>query len=116
MPRYFYRLTVGTEPDLVDFIADAARGKELRVPHTPLRLQMHEGLSVFDSLDAAFRRLRQMAQPHHGIAVLDLEETGFAVEQTGRDTAHHTLWASAEAVYERVQWYMTVVRVETRTS
>jgi hypothetical protein len=115
MPRYFYRLTLGTEPEHVDFLADSVRGRDLRRPHTPIRIRMHQGLSVYDSLDAAFGRLRQMGGSHHGIAMLDLEGAGVTVEQTSRDTAHHTVWATAEALEGRVHWYLTAVNVATRT-
>lgn len=116
LQRMFYRLVLGTQPTPWDFMSHAERGVPLRPPLTARRRRMHQGVSIYDSLDAAFARLQRIQPEHRGIAALVFDEASpFEIEQTTSDPRHHTVWATAEDLQRRVQWILRVERLEQRT-
>jgi len=108
MPRYWYRIILGAEPVLEDFMSHADLGREFRPPRTARRERMYRGVSVYDTLDAAFIRLQSLKPDHQGIAALAITEGAFPIEQTTVDPRHHTVWAPAGAIEQHVHWILTV--------
>ena len=92
-----------------DFQSHAERRIALRPPITARRLRMHEGVSAYDSLDAAFDRLLRIRPEHRGIAVLILDNmANVRIEQTTSDLAHFTVWATVEVLAQSVHWVLAV--------
>jgi hypothetical protein len=104
---YLYRVVTSKQPTLEDFASNAALD---RAPQQPLgyrQQRLWEGLSVFDTLDAA--RALAMDSPRKGgfVAVLALPD-GIQLKQSGRNPHHYTLWLPAETLHAAVETVLPV--------
>lgn len=90
--RLYFRVLDSENLAVTDFMSAKEKGEPLRLPHTSDRLRLWEGVSVFDSLDAARSLARRRQPPRRWIAVLRVQETvGIHIEKTGRNPSHHTV-------------------------
>jgi hypothetical protein len=90
----FYRVVMATSLSTLaadSFKSNAALGRSLHQPHTSRRLDLWDGISVWDSIDAARGNSRRF--PEHGsfATVMDIVEGAFRLEKTF-GAGHWTLW------------------------
>lgn len=90
----FFRCVRSNPPTARDFTSSAARGEEMRPPHTPERVRLWEGLSMFTERASAERVARLSQPPYRYIARLQITESAqIVIEKTFRDPTHFRLWA-----------------------
>jgi len=100
--RTFFRVTRSNPPTLSDFLSNT--GKRRRPPRRDAEtLRLWDGISVFDSEDSARQQVQRIPAIGGFIAAIHVPTAGpVHYEQTGNDRHHHTIWADAVYLYERV--------------
>lgn len=103
-----YRVVGSLGPTATDFQSYVALG---RVPTMlePARRRIAEGISVYATLQQARRNAR--AFPGHGRFIAELsipDGAPIAIERTGRQPGHHTIWADSA---ELLSYVVSVERV-----
>lgn len=94
----YYRGIQGPEPTPDDFMSNSAlgnppRGAELKHP------ELHEGISVFDTLETATERLQVVKKVTH-IAEVDPQGVGTLEKTLG--PGHYTWWVDPQAAVQTV--------------
>ncbi len=108
--RVFYRLVQTNPPTLDDFRSNETLGKAPRRPLSERDRDRWRGLSMYESAEAARELSRE--SPWHGTYVAAIEipaEASARARQTGRNRAHHTVWASPG---DLLAWVVSVAPVE----
>lgn len=101
--RLLYRVLEGRTATMRDFMSKAALGEPLRLPHTAKRRRLHEGLSLYASLEAARDRAQRFRPPPTHVAAVAVPLNGsIPFEQTGIDPEHFTVWAAPATLLELV--------------
>lgn len=101
--RTMFRIVRTNPPTLDDFLSYAEQGVEPMRPLTADEAHRWLGLSVYDSLDRARGQARRRrGQLGWFVSRLELPDD-IVIEQTGANTAHHTIWGDPDAFLAAVR-------------
>jgi hypothetical protein len=104
----FYRILKTNPPTEADFLSYAALGRPLR-RDTPELRRSWEGVSTYDTLDAARAIVANAPRIGRFIAELEIGEDGpVAFEQSGADPSHFDLFGTAADMLSAVRRVLPV--------
>ena len=115
MARVFWRVVKSNPPTIDDFLSYKRLGRPFR--GNPARIREWDALSVFDELDIAVEFLRHGGS-RHGAFLARLvvpDELDLAIEQTGANKNHYSIFESAETVFQWVDGEIIHVDADIRS-
>ena len=96
MPRILFRIVRTNPPSRRDLMSHAERGTRPLRPLSQREADLWNGVSMYDSLEAAVGKARSVAGLGSFIARVEIpDDADVRIEQTGREREHHTVWAPA---------------------
>jgi hypothetical protein len=101
MIRTYFRIVSSNPPTESDFYSYERLGITT-TRSTAHILRRRQGVSVYSSLERATRQAKQYPNLGSFIAVMEIDDERTAIEQTGREPEHFTIWAEPSELLQTI--------------